>query len=187
MKVAYTGYVAILIPAYWWQYGWANFLWFSDIALFAVGVALWLEDSLLVSTQAVSVLLLEAAWTIDVSARLLTGRHPFGLTQYMFRPGIPLWIRGLSLFHLWLPALMLWLLSKWGYDARAWWVQSIAGCVVAVACYFITPEKENINMVFGPGESPQKRMAPARYLLLWMILVPSAVYAPTHFLLDGLF
>src|SRR5690606_25677673 len=31
-----TAYVAVLIPVYWNEYGPGNFLWFSDIALFAV-------------------------------------------------------------------------------------------------------------------------------------------------------
>jgi hypothetical protein len=41
LKVAFTVFVAVLVPIYWREYGPANFLWFSDIALFAIVVGLW--------------------------------------------------------------------------------------------------------------------------------------------------
>jgi len=47
LKVIYTLYVCVLVPIYWRQYGPANFLWFSDIALLALVPALWLENALL--------------------------------------------------------------------------------------------------------------------------------------------
>lgn len=187
LKLAHTGFVLVLIPVYWRQYGWANFLWFSDLALFAVGAALWLESPLLVSMAAVATLMFELAWTIDFASRFVFGRHPFGLTPYMFKASIPLWIRGLSLFHLWLPPLMIWLLARGGYDPRAWILQTGVGSGVALICYGFTSRGENINMVFGFGSSPQNRLAPARYLLLWLLIVPLAVYGPTHLLLNRFF
>lgn len=33
LKLAYTLFVCALVPIYWRQYGPANFLWFSDVAL----------------------------------------------------------------------------------------------------------------------------------------------------------
>src|SRR5439155_14563924 len=62
LKVAYTAFVVALVPIYRRQYGWRNFLWFSDIALFMTLPALWLERPLLASMPAVSVLVPEAAW-----------------------------------------------------------------------------------------------------------------------------
>ena len=47
LKTIYTLYVCVLVPIYWRQYGQANFLWFSDIALLALVPALWLENALL--------------------------------------------------------------------------------------------------------------------------------------------
>jgi len=35
LKIIYTLFVCALVPVYWRQYGPANFLWFSDIALLA--------------------------------------------------------------------------------------------------------------------------------------------------------
>ena len=41
LKIAYTAFAAAIVPVYARQYGWRNFLWFSDVALLAtVPVAL---------------------------------------------------------------------------------------------------------------------------------------------------
>ncbi|CAN0542991.1 unnamed protein product, partial [Ectocarpus sp. 12 AP-2014] len=65
LKISYTLMVLVIIPVYWRDLGPANFLWFSDIALFALVAALWLENRLINSTMAVAVLFLESAWVLD--------------------------------------------------------------------------------------------------------------------------
>src|SRR3990170_7335320 len=108
VNLLYTLFVCVLVPAYWRQYGPANFLWFSDLALFAGLAALWLENSLLASMQAVSVLLLELLWNLEFFIGLITGKQILGLAEYMFKSDKPLWLRGLSLFHVPLPLNLLW-------------------------------------------------------------------------------
>jgi hypothetical protein len=44
LKISYTLFLGLLVPVYAVQYGIANFLWFSDIALLATLVALWRES-----------------------------------------------------------------------------------------------------------------------------------------------
>jgi hypothetical protein len=55
LKIVYTLFVCALVPIYWRQYGPANFLWFSDIALLALVPALWFENALLASMMALAV------------------------------------------------------------------------------------------------------------------------------------
>jgi hypothetical protein len=55
LKIVCTLFVCGLVPIYWRQYGPANLLWFSDIALLALVPALWLENAPLVSMMAVLV------------------------------------------------------------------------------------------------------------------------------------
>ena len=57
LKVLYTIFVCVLVPAYWHEYGPANFLWGSNIALLTMCVALWTENRLLPSMAALGVLL----------------------------------------------------------------------------------------------------------------------------------
>ena len=42
-----------------------------------------------------------------------------GMTDYMFEVKYPLFTRGLSLFHFWLPLVLLWIVARLGYDRRA--------------------------------------------------------------------
>ncbi len=186
VKILCALFVGVLIPCYWRHYGPANFLWFSDIALFLTTVALWLESPLVASMQAVSVALLEFVWAIDFLTRLATGVRLVGLADYMFRPENPLFIRGLSLFHLWLPPLLLWMVWRLGYDSRAWMAQTLLAWVILLVRYFVTDPAENVNWVFGPKEKRQTRMAPWLYLVLVMIFFPACVYFPTHLALRAL-
>lgn len=187
VKIVYTAFVAVLVPAYWRRYGTANFLWFSDLALMLGLAALWLESPLLASMQAVAVLLFEIVWSLDLVARLLLDRAVFGLAEYMYRRDIPRWLRALSLFHLPLPVLLVWIVHCFGYDRRAWLAQTLLFLAVMILCYRFTRPEANINWVFGPGEEPQQKISPRLYLVILMLGVPLLVYLPTHLVLAALF
>jgi hypothetical protein len=187
LKGFHAAFLAVLVPAYWDYYGPANFLWFSDIALFVGLFALWLESPLLASTQAVSVGALESAWVLDFLLGLVLGRSPLGMSAYMFEPDRSLFIRGLSLFHLWLPVLLFWLVWRLGYDRRAWLAQTAVCSVVLPISYLVSDPKArpplNINWVFGPGTDPGKWPAPPLFLFGLMLFLPVCVYLPTHLIL----
>jgi len=187
LKVGYTIFVCALVPIYWREYGPANFLWFSDIALLALVPALWLENALLVSMLAISVVFFEAIWNLDFLFRLATGKSLIGLSAYMFDPGIPLFIRGLSSFHLVLPLLLLWLLQRLGYDHRAFLWQTIVALVVLPLSYLVSNAQENVNWVYGLGENRQRILPAPLFLILLMLLFPLAVYLPTHLLFARIF
>jgi hypothetical protein len=136
VRILYTIFVIILVPVYWKNYGPENFLWFSDIALFAVGIALWTKSRLLISMMAVGLLILEIGWNIDFFFQLITGRQLIDLTNYMFDEELSLFLRGLSLFHVFLPAIVIWLLIKWGYEPKALYWQWALAWVVLPLTYF---------------------------------------------------
>jgi len=187
LKLGYTLMVTAIVPVYFVHYGPANFLWFSDIALIATAVALWAESRLLASMMAVAVLLPELLWNISFFSRLLVRVRVSPLADYMFDRAIPLWIRALSLFHIPMPLVLLWMVHTLGYDARALPAQTALAWVVFPVTYAVTDPKENINWVFGPGGQPQRRLPPRLYLLLVLLVFPLIVYVPTHVLLTTLF
>ena len=41
VKVAYSAFMAILIPYYYHEYGLYNFLWFCDVALIVTFIGMW--------------------------------------------------------------------------------------------------------------------------------------------------
>jgi hypothetical protein len=117
-KFAYTVFVLYVMAVWWKHYGWKNFLWFSDIAFIGAVPALWLEDSALASVLTVAVLVPELLWNLDFVGRLLLHRRITGLTDYMFERERPLILRALSLFHVPLPLVLLWMVAAFGYAAR---------------------------------------------------------------------
>ena len=113
-KVAVTLFLAILIPVYLHTYGPTNFLWFfCDAALIFTVAGMWLESSLLISMCAVGILVPQCLWLLDFGTQLL-GLHLLNMTSYKFDSKLSLFIRGLSLFHGWLPLLLVWLVSRPG-------------------------------------------------------------------------
>jgi hypothetical protein len=189
LKLAYTAFLAVMIPTYALRAaaGPANFLWFSDIALIVTGFALWLENSLLASMMALAVLLPEIAWNISVLSRALFGRLVLGIGGYMFDPAEHWYLRTLSLFHVFLPIILIWMLAVLGYDRRALVAQTLLSAVIFPVTYLVSDERYNINRVFGPGSLPQKRLHPLAYLALLIVAWPILLYVPTHFLLLYLF
>ena len=186
LKIAYTIFVLVVIAVYWVKYGPGNFLWFSDIALFVTVPALWLESGLLASMMTLSILLLDVVWNVEFFGKLLTGRSLFGLSNYMFTATVPLAVRLLSLFHIWFPLLLLWMVYRLGYDERALLGQTMLAWVVLPVTYWVTDPIENINWVRGPRGEPQKSMPGWLYLLVQMLALFLLIYLPTHLFLKKL-
>jgi hypothetical protein len=183
VKVTYTAFLCMLVPVYWAHYGPRNFLWFSDVALFTTAAALWLESPLLASMMALAVALPELVWNLDFFVRLTTRRQLFGLSGYMFDAATPRYLRALSLFHVALPAVLVWLVCRLGYDRRAWVAQSLVALVLLPVTYWLTDPAENVNWVHGLGAAPQSRVPPGLYLAGLMAAFPLLLYLPTHWLL----
>ena len=186
-KLAYTLFVIVTVAVYAVKYPLGNFLWFSDIALLATVPALWFESSFLASMMAVGILLPEAFWNVSFFGQLLTGKRVSGLTDYMFDPEKPRYLRALSMFHVFLPPLLLWMIARLGYAPEAWMAQTALAWIVLPLSFWLTTPDENVNWVYGFGARPQQRMPRFVYLLFLMIGFPVLVYLPTHMLLQALF
>jgi hypothetical protein len=186
-KIAYTAFVLLVVVIWRRNYGWRNFLWFSDIAFIGAVPALWLESAALASVLAVAVLLPEILWNVDFAGRLLLRRRITGLTDYMFEPERPRLLRGLSLFHVPLPLVLLWMVREYGYDARAGLTGSILlAAVVLPWSRAVSPPEKNINWTYGLGGAGS-RLTPATYMALLFAGFVLLVFIPTHLLLKQWF
>lgn len=186
MKIAAAVWVAAWLPIYAIYYPPPNFLHLSDIAIFLIAIGLWTSSSLLISSQAVSVLLGETLWCADVIWTFASGHHLFGGTQYMWNTQYPLWLRLMSLYHFILPVLLLWGVARLGYDRRGLKLQAGIGAAALVGGR-LWGRSDNVNFAYrDPIFHRSFGPAPVHLLLMYagMILL---VYLPTHWVLAKLF
>jgi len=190
VKLAYTAFMAVLVPVYLHFYGPTNFLYFCDIALVLTLIAIWPENALIISMCAVGIVIPQAVWVVDFLINL-GGFSLTGMTDYMFQSDHSLFLRLLSLFHGWMPFLLLYLVWKIGYDRRALWPWTGLFWAVMLVCFFFMPPPTpdpgltpvNINYVWGMRDTAAQTMLPAwLWLASLMIGVPLFVFMPTHFI-----
>ncbi len=197
VKLLYTAFVAVMVPYYLRCYGPTNFLYYCDVAVLMTLVAVWREDSLWASMPAVGILIPQEVWMVDFLGGLF-GLHVLGMTAYMFQSTIPLFTRGISLFHFWLPLFLVWLVWRLGYDRRAFWAWTGLAWALMLVCYFLMPAPPapadnpnlpvNINYVYGLSDNgPQTWMPPLVYLGVLMVGLPVCVFLPTHLVLGRIF
>src|SRR5688572_13356835 len=182
-KVAYTLATLGIVAIWLRHYGPRNLLWLSDIALIGAVPAMWLEDARIGSVLAVAVLLPELLWNLDFVLRIVTRRRWTGLTDYMFEPERPRILRALSLFHVPLPLVMLWMLQVYGYDEQIALPGAIAlAAIVLPWSRAVSPPEKNINWTYGLGAA---RVAwPAWiYVALLFVGFVALVFVPTHLVL----
>jgi hypothetical protein len=191
LKLAYSAFMAVLIPVYWHYYGPTNFLYFCDIALFLTLAGIWLESPLLVSMCTVGILAPQVLWVADFLSNLF-GMPLLGMTDYMFKAQNSRFLRGLSLFHGWLPFLLVYLVWKLGYDRRALLAWTGLAWGLILICFFFMPPPQpdpglmpvNINYVWGPSDNvAQTWVAPWFWVMGLLIGLPILLFAPVHFLL----
>jgi hypothetical protein len=196
-KVTVTAFLAVLVPIYLHTYGPTNFLWFCDAALVLTVSGMWLENSLLISMCSVGILLPQCLWLADFGGNLL-GFHFLNLTGYMFDSHLPPFTRALSLFHGWLPLLLVWLLFRLGYDKRALSAWTVLAGGLVLICYFFTPPAGahpanpnipiNINYVYGfNDQQPQHWVNQNLYVILWLGALWLVAFLPTHLALRKIF
>ncbi len=183
VKLAYMAWFLVWVPAYWIHNGPANFLWLCDVANILVAAALWLGSPLLFSSQAVSVLLIQLAWMVDVATRAVAGFHPIGGTEYMFDPATPTVVRVLSLFHVFMPVLLLWAVWRLGLDRRGWQLQTAITWLVLPLSFWLGRPEDNLNWLWAPFGIEQTWMPPIAFLGVCMLAYPLLLYLPTQALL----
>lgn len=179
LRWAALAWLAVWVPVYWHAWGPANFLHLCDVAVFLTCIGLWTGNRLLLSSQLVSSLLVDVAWSVDAASTVFSNRQLTGGTSYLLDSHIPAWIRALSSFHLFLPALLLWVIWRTGYDRRAWLLQCGIALLALVAARFTNPAT-NINYAFrDPFMNRQIGPAPV-HVLVSVLFMAIVAYLPAH-------
>jgi hypothetical protein len=165
--------------------------------LFLVLVGIWRESARMISMAAVGIVAPQALWVADFAVGMFGG-HLTGMTDYMFNADRSLFLRSLSLFHGWLPFLLVFLVWRLGYDRRALWSWTATAWALLLVCFFFMPGPRadaasiatpvNINYVHGMSDLAAQTMMPAwAWLGCLMVGMPLAIFLPTHLVLARCF
>jgi hypothetical protein len=180
-----AAWLALWVPAYAAHWGWPNFIQLCDLAVFIGCAGLARRHRLLMSSQALSTIIVGVIWTVDVIARSITGRPIIGGTEYMWDQQVPLWVRLLSLFHVALPLALLLGLRREGYDRRALPLQAaITAAALVVSRLLGDGSGKNLNYAFADPIFGRQWGPPAVHLVVIFVGSIGLVYLPTHLALD---
>jgi hypothetical protein len=177
--------MAVWVPAYATAWGWSNFLSLCDVAVVLTCLGLWRASAVLLSSQALTAVVAGLLWATDVVARLASGRHLFGGTEYMWSERVPLVVRLLSLFHLVLPVVLVAALRRLGYDRRGLPLQVALTGVLLVASRLLAGGK-NLNYTLADPLLRRAWGPPPLHLVAILVGTALLVYLPTHLALSRL-
>lgn len=174
------GWLAVWTPAYALFWGWRNFFALCDMAVALTCVGIWRGSALILSTQALPSMVVGVVWGMDVTARLATGRHLIGGTEYMWDERVPLGVRLLSLFHIALPVVLVLTLRRTGYHRRPFVAQGALTLLLLVAARVFTHPSRNLNYAFAdPFWGRAWGPAPVHMAVIFVGTLV-LVYLPTH-------
>ncbi|NBX92295.1 MAG: hypothetical protein EBQ85_03570 [Proteobacteria bacterium] len=146
------------------EYGWieGNYWWFCNLALFGMGLALFLKDRGLLTGFLSIASFTQTFWLVDNIYRQSTGLSLFGLTDFMYRPGYPLSKFVLSHYHyftLLIGAYALCFLPK--KKNRTLLYIAIFNPFIFGVSYFVFGPSQNVNCIHSsclpsliPGDGP---------------------------------
>jgi hypothetical protein len=203
LRVGYALWFTVWLIAYFEYFGWQFLLWFCCLANVYVLAGCVTQHPLWFSLAALSSTGVQLVYTLDFTLLCFLGRSPTGATTYMLDPARPLVLRALSMFHIWMPVLVLYAVRTLGYDRRALWIQTVVALCVLPACYFLFDpglhtndavmpivsglpfdRDFNINWVHSFYDKPEARGGAGR---LWAMLIgyPLLVHLPTDLVLSA--
>ena len=186
MRWTALAWFVVWFPSYWRTWGPANFVHLCDMAVILTCIGMWTHSALLISSQAVGILIVDAVWTVDAASRIFLRRVLVPGNEYLLDPRYPAWVRLLTVFHLVMPALLLWGVYRMGYDRRAWALESAITLPVFVLARFTRPTA-NIDFAFSdPFFHHQMGPVAIHILITWLFMVV-VVYLPTHLALERFF
>lgn len=180
VAAGFTVWMVLWAGVILWAHGPQNFFWLCNIAQFIVLYSLWTGHRLLLSSQAGTVVFVGLFWTPDFLLGAVSGGAWANFTGYMFTPDIPLLARGASLYHIFMPVLVIWAVQRLGYDRRGPWLQTVLALAVLPATRLFTEPERNINWLTAPLGIEQVWMPDTAFVAVMMLLYPLLLFWPGH-------
>lgn len=185
-RLGFTLWMMLWVPVVLSTQGPQNFWWLCNLAQFILLYSVWTSNRLLVSSQAGTIVVVGAAWSVDLAGALITGSSPFGITNYMFNQDLSIALRATSTYHVWLPVFVVWLCRRQGYDARGLWLQCAIGTAAIIGSWIFGEPNRNLNYTSAPFGIEQVWLPQALYVPILCVATAMLLYLPGHFIVKAL-
>jgi hypothetical protein len=188
LKILVQFYLAAMLPLYNFVYE-SNFMfWGCSIGFFLTFIALNFKIRLAMSIAFVGTFFSCSVWTIDLICQLFFNQMVFGLqVTNMIISKLPFWVKSFSFYHVFIPAIWIYCLKKWGYDPKAFYYCVILFWINLVFIYLFTDPMANINWVFMPTIKGWQNISPLAWLILEIVLLVIFVWLPMHLIAMRIF
>lgn len=131
--------------------GQGMYVWFCNLALFAVAYAIWRKNTSWLIAWLSFALLTQTFWIVDNIWRIITGKNLFGLVEFMYQPGYPLDEFLFSHYHYFIiPSILFALLFIKQKKSHAKIIALIQGMFIFGISYFLFPPEQNLNCIREP-------------------------------------
>lgn len=173
-------WLLVYIPVYATSYGFWHFMQLCNLGVLISCMGFLLRNAFLISSQAIATPVIALFWLADFLSQCITGHFIHGGTAYMWNGEIPLITRLLSLYHLFLPVLLISWLAKNGYEKNSWKLQAAIAVSALLLGLFIAPSVENLNYVYHWPGGRILYGQPILHAMLSLSILLVFVYWPTH-------
>jgi hypothetical protein len=132
------------------RYGaeWGSYWWFCNLALMGIGIGLLIRSRGLLTGFLAIACFTQVFWLVDNLMRQLTGTGPFGLVDFMYRPGYPVDEFILSHYHYFtmpIALIALFYLPQKKNDTLK--LIAIFNPFIFAVSYFVFPAYQNVNCI----------------------------------------
>lgn len=163
-------------------------LWFSSIGILMTAISLIRRNPVLIAVTFCTYFVMESVWVLDFLLRVFFQYDFLGLTDYLFEKGYSRKDFIMSMYHIFIPAVLLYaqLLTKTIYK-YAWVGSVLYVTTLAAITYFITDKSDIVNCVHKTTKCSgffSSNIAPYPYYIFILIaLVTLIIYIPTNYIL----
>lgn len=155
--------------------------WFCYLSIPLITIGLFTRNAALLRSQLYILAIPDFIWSVDLFSHLLAGHTLFGITDYVFTPGITL-AKIITLQHFIAVPIMIYALVVIKQDTQRSWIISLAHVtlVYILARLFTAPE-DNINCAYTYCGTLHLPLT-LPYPLIWFAFVIAMIFISRAFL-----
>ena len=159
----------------------ASFLWLCYLSLILIGAGMIFRSSYLIVMQLNIVFIPLVFWNVDFFYQLFSKKSLYGITDYFFTGGLNSLGSFVSLQHIYILPLSVYIVYRLGVKDRRIWIASfIEVLIVFFASLFFSSASENANCVIVSC-ADFIRVSGIQYNLLWIVSMFVAIYLSNYF------